>query len=403
MANARIVCLALSVLLASPSSWAEEHTQTLVRKKLYATSSAESVANQTMQTQLQKAVVLSLRPTFFTPPVAAARLKDITPDSEGLRSKGLQVSSDWWQGKLKTETEIAFADSAELAMGPQPNDSRRMMRLTVTGTEGAFRYGANYRTAGTTYVERSNQSLREIWGEYQYGVVRVRSTVGETCNNVNGDPSQLRLIQAYNRMALSLLRPQWPEVTLAYIKASLNHGLIAGVTPVQLATTETAEAALSYAKPTWQVRLASSYITTHNLLPGARDTTGFMQLATGSFRPWNTLTISHSLGYRADHDQWSGARIETPSAFVSLNYRARRDLSFSALSGYSSTRSSDGTADLESMNSRALLAWMPTVSFLNPSPVLAVEAGYTRTTHHAVAVADAADVSGLLRLIVEEF
>jgi hypothetical protein len=403
MANARIVYLALTVLLACPSSWAQEDPQSILAR-LHMTSSVEPDANQPMQTLLQKSVTMSLRPTFFTPPVIGGRLKDVVPDSDGLRSKGLQVSSNWLEGKLKADSEIAFADGAQPASGPQQDNNRRMMRLSLTGTEGAFRYGASYRTAGNTYVEVPNQSVREIWGEYVYGVARVRSTVGQTWNNVNGDPTQLRLMQAYNKVALTLLRPQWPELTLTYIKASLVNGLISGGTPTQRAATDTLQAAVAYTRPSWQVRLASSYITSNNQLAGTRNTTGVAELLTASYRPLNTLTIMPSLGYRADSDQWSGTHIETPSASVSINYRATHHFFFTALGGYSTTHSHDGTIDLESVNSRALLAWtFPTVSFLASAPVLAVEAGFTRTAYHSAAVADMDDVSGLVRLIVEEF
>jgi hypothetical protein len=399
MANARIASLALCALLLTPSSWAADE-QPSARERLHLMTSPESITTQTMQTLLHNSVMLSLRPTVFTPPLLSGRLKDLTPDSDSLRSQGLAFSSSWRQGKLKTESEMAVVDGAQLAAAPQPDMSRRMTRLVVTGTEGAFRYGATYRTAGGAYVESGNQSLREVWGEYAYGIARLRTAAGQTWNNVNGDPTQPRVMQTYNRLGLSLDRPHWPELTLTYSRASLWNGLLSGVPPLQRATTDSLEAAFSYARPTWQMRLASSYIVTKNELAGTRDTTGFMETLSASFRPWNTLSIVPSVGYRADADQWSGARIETPSASFSLHYRATPHVFLSAWGGYSSTHAQDGTVDLESLNSRALVAWScPALSFPIAPTILAFEAGYTRTADHSAAVAD---VSGLLRLIVEE-
>ena len=173
---------------------------------------------------------------------------------------------------------------------------------------------------------------------------------------------------------------------------------------MQRAATDCLEATLSYMRPTWNVWLASSYTMTNNQLPGTRDTTGLAESFTTSYRPWNTLTITPSLGYRAAFDQWSGAHLETPTASISLDHQATRRFFVSVLGGYSATHSNDGTLDLDSVNGSALLArTLPTVAFPLTPPIIAVEANYTLVAHHTATVADLQDVSGLLPVIVEEF
>jgi hypothetical protein len=154
----------------------------------------------------------------------------------------------------------------------------------------------------------------------------------------------------------------------------------------------------------WQLQLASSYLMSDNRLAGARNTTGLLESFTASYRPWNTFTVTSSVGYRADVDQWSGAHMQTPSGSLSINYRASQHCFVSALGGYSITHSNDGTTNLESVNSRALLAWtFPTIPFTVTPPIVAIEASYTLTADHAAASTEVQDVSGLVRLVIEEF
>lgn len=131
--NTWVGCLALCMLLLSASSWAEEEQPSFLFERLHITSSPDSISGQTM---------LALRPTFFTPPLAIGRRKYVVPDSEGLRSNGMQGSYNWLDGKLKAESELSYLDSTESDSGTQYDSGRRMMPLSVTGMEGAFRYGA---------------------------------------------------------------------------------------------------------------------------------------------------------------------------------------------------------------------------------------------------------------------
>ncbi len=402
--NTWVISLGLCTLFIIPFSWAEEDLQAPLLERIHLSDVSGVTPSQTALPLLRQSMMLSLQPTFFTPLVTPGRLKDVVPDSAALRSKGLSASSAWLDGKLKADSEVAFLDSTQPSWGPQQDSGRRMWRLTVNGMEGAFRYGASYRTAGKAYINAPNQSLREVWGEYVFGVARLRSSVGQTWNNVAGDPALLRLTQTYGRLGLALTRPQWPELTLTYTRASMVNALLSGGTPSQDAATDTVAAMLAYTRPLWQLQLASSYLMSDNRLAGARNTTGLLESFTASYRPWNTFSVTSSIGYRGDFDQWSGAHLQTPSGSLSLNYRASQHCYISALGGYSITHSNDGTTDVESVNSRALLAWtFPTMAFTGTPPTVAIEASYTLTAAHAAAPTDLQDVSGLVRLVIEEF
>lgn len=404
MPNAWGLCLTLCLLLISTFLWPKD-SRSAALDRLHFTGSPEQGSSPTLLPLLDPSVTVSLRPTFFTPPLTSGRLKDVVPDSHGLRSRGLQASSTLLRGKLQVDSEVAFGDSADPTGRPVRDGGRHMMRLAVTGTQGAFRYGAMSRTAGKAYVEGQDQGLRELWGEYVAGVARFRSALGQTWNNVEGDPTQLRLMQRYGRLGVALARPRWPELSLSYTRASLLNAPAFGGAPASYTASHTIEAAVAYTKPTWHARLVSSYMLSDPQLPGMKDTTGVAESFTVSYRPSNTLTIIPSVGYRADVDPWSGMHLKTPSASASMNYRATPRLYVSALCGFSMTHSSDGTLDARSINSRALMAWTIPDYFPLPvsPPIVALEAAYTRTAHHSAALMDFQDVSGLVRVIVEQF
>ena len=80
-------------------------------------------------------------------------------------------------------------------------------------------------------------------------------------------------------------------------------------------------------------------------------------MLTVAFRPLNTLTISPTLGYREEVQDWSGVRINSPSASVVLQYRQSQQLLVSAMGNYASTRSSDRLIDTELVGGKGRLTW----------------------------------------------
>ena len=137
MPNAWGMCLALCLFLISPSLWAQNRPS-LALERLHFTESLEQGSSQTVLPLLDQSFRVSLRPTFFTPPLTSGRLKDVVPDSHGVRSRGLQASSTLFRGKVQVDSEVAFRDSAELAGTPLSDGDRHMMRLAVTGMQGCI-------------------------------------------------------------------------------------------------------------------------------------------------------------------------------------------------------------------------------------------------------------------------
>ncbi len=350
---------------------------------------------------------ISLTPIFSAPPLASPRLRDLAPETDQPRTQGLLSSITWLKGTFVTETEVARSQGgADWLQSRIPGDtgsdaSQRMVRLGLTGTAGSVRYGMLSRSAGQTFLNGPDQALREVWGEWKTGWTTLRSAIGEQWNNVAGDSTRSRLEQTYGRVDLAWKRPTWPVITLTYAHNSLNSALEPlGIAP-QRSHNHTLESALAYNGMGWNARLASSYILGSDLLRGGAETTVRMQMLTAAFSPLNTLTISPTLGYREEVQDWSGVRTHSPSASVALQYRQSQQVLISAMGNYAGTRSSDGLIDTEQVGGKGRLAW----DFQRSqtwTTLISLEAGYSRMTTHVTPVAGREDISGLLRLVLTD-
>ena len=346
----------------------------------------------------------SLIPTYFAPPVASSRLRDLAPETDQPRTHGVLSSTTWLSGGFVTEAELARSQGgAGWLQSGIPGDTRdtsqRMVRLGLTGTTGPVRYGMRYRSAGQAFLNGPDQAQREAWGEWTFGRTTLRTTIGQQWNNVDGDSTRTRLEQTYGRAGLAWKPPDLPELTLTYARNSLSSALEPLNIAPQRSLAHTLESALAYTSISWNARLASSYSLGNDLLRKGADTTVRMHMVTAAFRPVNTLTISPGLGYREEVQDWSGVRILSPSASVAMQYRQSQRLLISAMGNYAGTRSSDGLIDTEQVGGKGILAWN-----FHGSPegttLISLEAGYQRITNHVTPSTDGNDISGLIRIVV---
>jgi len=347
----------------------------------------------------------SLTPTFFTPLIHSSRLRDLAPETDQSRTQGLLSSTTWLSGVFVTETEVAqsLGGTGWLQSGipgDSPNNvSQRMFRLGLTGTNGSIRYGALYRSAELAFLNGPDQALREVWGEWKNGSTTVRSAFGQQWNNVAGDANRSRLEQTYGRVGLAWKRPIWPEISLTYAHNSLNSVLEPLSIAPQRSLSHSLEGGLAYAGTGWNARLVSSYILGHDLLRGGAETTARTQMFTAAFRPWNTLIISPTLGFRKEIQNWSGIQITCPSASIALQYRQSQQLLISALGNYAGTRSSDGLIDTEQMGGKGILSWKLQRSE-TWTTLIAFEAGYNHMITRTTPSTDSEDISGLIRIVL---
>src|SRR5262245_14642740 len=95
-------------------------------------------SNATLSPLFQTAITS----TFALAPVLSNRLRDLSPETDGPRTKGILAKTTWMKGTFVTETEIANSSGgAGWLQNTIPGDTRadssaRMIRLGFTGTKG---------------------------------------------------------------------------------------------------------------------------------------------------------------------------------------------------------------------------------------------------------------------------
>ncbi|MBI4000977.1 MAG: hypothetical protein HY348_04245 [Nitrospira defluvii] len=86
-------------------------------------------------------------------------------------------------------------------------------------------------------------------------------------------------------------------------------------------------------------------------------------------------------------------------ASLSLLYKQSQRLLLSAMGGYTSTTSSDGLIETESIVGRGMFAFHLDPIYGHPTTI-SLEAAYTNTTNRALTGVDSEDLSGLVRILV---
>lgn len=398
----RIVLLCLTLATSHRETWADQPNHISDRwAALFSDQQMVSRVTSTPSSLYQT----NLTPTFFALPVASSRLRDLTPETDQPRTQGLLAATTWLKGKFTTEAEVANNQGGMgWLQGKIPGNtyddvSGRMVRVGLTGTAGVMRYGMTYRSAGQAFFNGADTAVREAWGEWKHGWTTLRSTIGQQWNNVAGDAARSRFEQTYGRVGIGWSKPAWPSLTLTYARNSLNSTLDpVGVTP-QRTHNHTLEAALAYNSARWNAMLASSYIVGNDLLRNGAESNIKMQFLTASFHPLNTLTIAPTLIYRNEEQEWSGVRIDSPSASLELQYKQSQRLLITAMGNYGGVRSSDRLVDLEHLGGKGVLAWDLQQS-ARWMTLLSLEAGYNRQTNHVTPSADTEDISGVVKLVL---
>ena len=394
------------LLVALPlTAQAEEAQQSdLLLQRIQFTDTARESGSSAIPFSIASPVLhASFQTTSFAPPTASTRLKDLVPDSERPQTKGVVAASTFFKGQLTTEGEVANNATNDAGIpsriDQRDDGTKRMVRMALTGTNGQFRYGINYRSAGKAFFNSPDQTVREMWGEWGMGVAKLRSSSGQTWNNVDLDPTRARIQHTFNRIGLAVAKTAWPELSLTYTRSALASSFDPSGSIPQRSQSNSMEAALSYTGLTWNARLSSSYILTNDETRGGSQSTAFAQTLVATYRPMNTLTLAPTLSYRTETQSWSGATIQTPMASLSLLYKQSQRLLVSAMGGYTSTSSSDGLIDTNSIVGKGMFALHLDPIYGHPTTI-SLEAAYTNTTNRTVAGLDTEDLSGLVRILV---
>ena len=301
--------------------------------------------------------LLSLKAAYLAPPKQTTRLTDLLTEVEDRRTLSMTAASSLFQGRLTGEGELAFSPPDSRTIEGRGDPQRRLMRLGLSGTRGSFRYGVTLREGGKAAAAAPDQAMREVWGEWRLGLAKLRTSLGETWNNVEKDPLRARVTQTYERLTLSFAPRSWPEFSLSYGQTEVATSLDpVGVAPQRLKT-NALESALAYTGTGWNARASAAYAVSNDLLAPDFQTVGIAYALNGTYRLKQLLTITPSVSLRNDLQRWSGARIKNRSASLSLTYAAAPRFTMTVVTAYSAAHSSDRLVDLTTFNAKSAFTW----------------------------------------------
>lgn len=340
--------------------------------------------------------------TSFTLNNPYRRLKDLRPDAAAPTTSGLKGETSFLNGALRAESELARNDESGDTTTPWDRSGKSMMRLAVKGDYGALRYGASFRHADKQFLNTPDQRVREIWGEWGTGLLRLRSVMTNLTTNVDADPTRARLAMATNRMSMLIARPNWPELSVSYIRTLTDtQGFQSGLTS-ERQSADAVEGALAITRESWNARISSTYSRGENPDAPSQSTLSYIHMLTSVFRPLEPLSITSVVSYRMDTQQWTGVRTDRPVASLALHYRHSSRWTLTAMGGYTGVRTTDGMTDNETINSKGVLTWSPGGSLVHQ---VSFETGYSRTVMGGVAGGGMVteDLSGLVKFRLTQF
>jgi hypothetical protein len=82
-----------------------------------------------------------------------------------------------------------------------------------------------------------------------------------------------------------------------------------------------------------------------------------------------------------------------------MNFKQSRRLLLSAMGNYSSTRSSDGLVDVETVGGKGIMTW-DLEQWPHWTTLISLEAGYNRQMNFVPPAAQTEDLSGIVRLVL---
>lgn len=374
---AKVVALAMVILIARPASGGEDEWR---------------MPPKPVQTPVFQADVT---PTINGSPVPPTSVRNLPWSAERPGVNGLLASTTWLKGAFATETEVA----ANQTILPGADRSTRVTRFAVTASAGLVRYGMRIRDAGQGFNHQADQGVREAWSEWSIGTMALRSAIGQQWTYLQGDAAQDRAKQSYNRIDVSWRKGAWPHLAFSYAQNTASHTMDPLNFYPQRASPHTLEAAVGYSGGIWDAKLASAYGIEADLLNHGAESQVRTQTMTASLRPIRPLTITPSLGYRAERPEWSSARIDAPSASLTMSYKQSHRLSITAVGNYFGLRSTDKLIDLDNIGGKGIVSWE-----LEPlrdwKPQLSVEGGYNLQVNRLMPSAQTENISGLLRLVL---
>lgn len=222
---------------------------------------------------------------------------------------------------LTNEAELAYNTLDAKTAGSLGRETAKMFRLGLKGDWHGYKYGGEYRSLDKGFVhfrdgeaERS-EDLSQIWGETNFGPLRLRATFAQLWENIN----ESRYL---------------PRLTRSSLVSS------------------------SYKKGDWETILSSAYsLRADRFRDGSLADVLSHELRT-TYQPMKDLKITPMIQFAGEWNRTSGIRTEAPSTSLTLAYHSWRNIfNFVSSTSYNWSQTSDRLAQVRDLRTTASMIW----------------------------------------------
>lgn len=268
---------------------------------------------------------------------------------------GMRLNSSFLNGNLKGEAELQDNNQGTSKISNEWD--HRNVKINVNGHEGAWRYGANYRTTGAAFGQLPDQGLQEIWSEWTSTIVTVRSAITRRWDNLLRDPTRPRNNTLEHRAGITLSKLHWPQLNLSYIHDDYGTSLIPENTGRTRMGVDRYESSLHFTRDAWSGKITSSYFTATDLQQAMRASgqTYALQI---DYRPSVRLAITPIVSLRQDYRPSSATLVNTQSASLNISYGLMPGVQWNTGGSFATMTSDNQTIKGESSRVKTSLTWL---------------------------------------------
>ena len=224
-----------------------------------------------------------------------------------------------WRQRSDRRERAALQPAQFLAGQCACKEWPKMLRLGLKSRWEGLKYGADYKSTDRGFVSingvAADQTRDEaqLWGEHSLGLFNIRGSIGESWEKP--------------------LDSSGPRVT------------------------RSATAALKFNRSQWGAQFVSSYEWIEQDTILNQQTTAFTNTLSGSYRPFDVLSVNPNFSIKEERNPYTGIRTETPRTELIFAYTPFRDAKLTGATSFARSFGAEGLNTAGGFGTTAAIDW----------------------------------------------
>ncbi len=288
---------------------------------------------------------------------------------------GFVLKTDFFEQKLTTEAEIDFSEFDPDTSDEFSSESDSAYKLKAGGYYSKYNYGVVYEYMGPDYEVIGNRGLQKnregftLNGGANFQIHAINFFLSRYNDNVNGDDLYSRIYTYQGMIDYTFKKFQGLPIGLSYQKSILDSTMEPEFTLPLRTDSDTFSGRINYMKDKWNLGLQAS----HSIQDDREDTGNDTATTTYTFASSYSLehfSVSPGVSFNRSKYRLQGTRTDTYTANIDIRGNALKgNLTYGVAGTYNRTKSSDGSTELDTVNTNFEVAYSigrKLLDFLNP-------------------------------------